>query len=193
MNQVLSYSVGEYTKANGELNTAIGNLMADAVFERTSPILKQRHNLDLDMVLLNHGGIRAPLPKGPVIMKTPYNIMPFENKVVVVKMKGDHILNMINYLAKVQRAHPISGMKLQISKNGKVNLFQIQNKAFDSKKIYTVATNDYLYKGGDRMDFFQSSDTVFDMNYKIRNVLIDYFQSKDTLKPKRDNRFTYSN
>jgi len=193
MNQVLSYSAGEYIKTDGELNTAIGNLMADAVFERTSPILKQRHGLNLDMVLLNHGGIRAPLPKGPVLMKTPFNIMPFENKVVVVQMQGDAVLDMIKYLSVVQRAHPISGMTLQISKSGKMTFFEIQNKAFDPNKIYNVATNDYLYKGGDRMDFFQSSDTIFDMDYKIRAVLIDYFQSKDTLNPTVDNRFTYDN
>lgn len=193
MNQVLSYSTGKYSKTNGELNTAVGNLMADAVFERISPVLKQRYNLDLDIVLLNHGGIRAPLPQGPILMKTPFNIMPFENKVVVTQMRGDAIINMTRYLAKVQRAHPISGMTLEISKLGKISLFEIQNKPFDSQKIYNVATSDYLYKGGDRMDFFQSSDTVFDMNYKIRNVLIDYFQSKDTLNPKQDNRFTYSN
>ena len=63
MNEVLSYSVAEYKKTDGELNTAIGNLMADAVFERCAQILKKRYNIDLDMVLLNHGGIRAPLPK----------------------------------------------------------------------------------------------------------------------------------
>jgi len=63
MNEVLSFSVTEHKKTDGELNTAVGNLMADAVFERCAPILKKRYNLDLDMVLLNHGGIRAPLPK----------------------------------------------------------------------------------------------------------------------------------
>ena len=68
MNEVLSFSVAEHKKTDGELNTAVGNLMADAVFERCAPILKKRYNIDLDMVLLNHGGIRAPLPKGAIKM-----------------------------------------------------------------------------------------------------------------------------
>lgn len=192
MNEKLTYSNAEFNKKQGDLNTAIGNLMADAVFEQTAPVLRKRHNLNLDLVLLNHGGIRAPLPKGSIDMKTPFSIMPFENKVVVVQMRGKAITNMVDYLVKAKRAHPISGMTLQISKDGKVNLFQIQNKTFDPEKTYNIATNDYLYKGGDRMNFFMQSDTVFDMNYKIRNVLIDYFKTKDTLSPARDNRFIYT-
>ena len=192
MNEKLTYSIAEFNKKQGDLNTAIGNLMADAVFEQTAPVLRKRHNLNLDLVLLNHGGIRAPLPKGSIDMKTPFSIMPFENKVVVVQMRGKAITNMVDYLVKAKRAHPISGMTLQISKDGKVNLFQIQNKPFDPEKTYNIATNDYLYKGGDRMNFFMQSDTVFDMNYKIRNVLIDYFKTKDTLSPARDNRFIFT-
>jgi hypothetical protein len=43
------------------------------------------------------------------------------------------------------------------------------------------------------MDFFQKSETVLDIDYKIRNVLIDHFTTKDTLNPKRDQRFIYTN
>ena len=193
MNEVLSYSVAEYKKTDGELNTAIGNLMADAVFERCAPILKKRHNVDLDMVLLNHGGIRAPLPKGAIKMNTPFNIMPFENKVVIAQMKGSVLMKLVNYLTKAKRAHPISGMELTITRNGTIKTLRVQGEEIESNRIYFVATNDYLYKGGDRMDFFQNSEALFDLDYRIRNVLIDHFTTKDTLNPKRDQRFIYTN
>ena len=167
--------------------------MADAVFERCAPILKKRYNIDLDMVLLNHGGIRAPLPKGPIQTKTAFNIMPFENKVVVAQMKGSVLMKLVNYLTKAKRAHPISGMELAITRNGTIKTLRVQGKEIESNRIYFVATNDYLYKGGDRMDFFQKSETVLDIDYKIRNVLIDHFTTKDTLNPKRDQRFIYTN
>ena len=86
MNEVLSYAVDTYSKTNGDYNTAIGNLMADAVFELSSPLLKSRTGKDLDIVLLNHGGIRSILPKGNVTTKSAYSLMPFENSVVVVPM-----------------------------------------------------------------------------------------------------------
>ena len=52
-----------------------------------------------------------------------------------------------------------------------------------------MATNDYLYNGGDRMTFFQPNEGLHVLDYKIRNVLIDYFKKQDTLNPKRDRRF----
>ena len=193
MNKVLSYSDDEYKKTDGALNTAIGNLMADAVFEQSAPIFNKRYNLDLDLVLLNHGGIRAPLPKGPIFTKTAFNIMPFENKVVVAQLNGKVVMELVNYLKKAKRAHPISGMTLHITKKGKVKKLEIQGKNIDFNKIYNVATNDYLFNGGDRMEFFKKSKTVFDLDYKIRAILIDYFTAQDTLNPKRDQRFIYTN
>ncbi|HMC02386.1 MAG TPA: hypothetical protein VKN14_15205, partial [Flavobacteriaceae bacterium] len=56
-------------------------------------------------------------------------------------------------------------------------------------KTYYVATNDYLYSGGDNMTFFKPNDSLYDLNYKIRNALIDYFKKTDTIKPVIDDRF----
>ena len=103
MNQVLSFSVDDYSKNDGDYNTAIGNLMADAVFELTNPVFKGRTGKNIDMVLLNHGGIRSILPKGNITRKTAYKLMPFENSVVVVAIRGSIVLEMINYLESLSQ------------------------------------------------------------------------------------------
>ena len=69
----------------------------------------------------------------------------------------------------------------------------IGNKPIEEETIYYVATNDYLYSGGDRMTFFKQSLNTHILNYKIRNVLIDYFKKSDTLSPIIDDRFTKLN
>ncbi len=163
--------------------------MADAIFELTNPVFKRRTGKNIDMVLLNHGGIRSILPKGNVTTKTAYKLMPFENSVVVVALKGSVVLEMINYLKVSDKAHPISGLELVINADNSYQKIQIGNTDVDSEKIYFVATNDYLYKGGDQMEFFKKSDTLYELNYKIRNVLLDYFSINDTLNPKIDQRF----
>ena len=58
LDSILAYSVDTYTKNDGELNTAIGNFMADAVKEMANPIFKTRTGKNIDIVMLNHGGIR---------------------------------------------------------------------------------------------------------------------------------------
>ena len=84
-------------------------------------------------------------------------------------------------------------MKIEISKNNELNELLVQNQQIDKEKNYYVATSDYLYKGGDNMSFFSESDSVYTINYKIRDILIDFFKKSDTLNLSSDNRFIYSN
>ncbi|MCB0461085.1 MAG: 5'-nucleotidase [Flavobacteriaceae bacterium] len=193
LDSVLAYSAGTYSKTDGDLNTAIGNLMADAVLEEANPVFESRTGKKINMVLLNHGGIRAILSKGNVTTRTAYEIMPFENSVVVASLKGTHINEMIAYLQKAKRAHPISGLSIKLNNNYELIEAKINDNAIDENKTYYVATNDYLYSGGDSMDFFQQSDSLYVLDYKIRNVLIDYFSKKDTINPVIDNRFIKTN
>ncbi len=189
LDSVLAYAAETYSKTDGEFNTAIGNLMADAVFEESNPIFKSRTGHDIDIVLLNHGGIRSIISKGNVTTKVAFEIMPFENLVVVVALKGKQVQQLVDYLAKAKRAHPVAGLKLVLDKNFNVKSASIKGESLDANKTYFVATNDFLYEGGDNMDFFKTNDSLYSLDYKVRNVLIDYFTKKDTLNPVIDDRF----
>lgn len=184
-----AYSPYTLDKKDGELNTAIGNMMADAVLELSNPVFNLKKNKNIDFVLLNYGGIRSIISKGNINEKTAYNLMPFENEVVVTKLIGNDIYKLIDYLRKVKRAHPISGLKLELDKNYELINAEINNKDIDIKKYYYVATSDFLLNGGDKMDFFNKSSENTFLDYKIRDLLIDYFIKIDTLNPKIDNRF----
>jgi len=39
-----------------------------------------------------------------------------------------------------------------------------------------------LVNGGDNIVFFQKNTRLFDLDYKIRNVLIDYFKAVDVVE-----------
>ena len=193
LSQVLCYSLKSHSKSDSELNSAIGNMMADAVFEIASPLFKKNYNINADFVLLNFGGIRSGLPSGEITIETVYKIMPFENTVVIAKMKSQEIKNMINYLISEPKAHPISGIKIEINRENELKKFKIQNKPLIANRDYFVLTSDYLVKGGDNMNFFKKSDSIFTLELKIRDILIDFFSKKDSLDIKSDNRFIYSN
>lgn len=189
LDSVLAYSADTYSKSDGDFNTAIGNFMADAVYSEANPIFKNRTGKNIDMVLLNHGGIRSILSKGNVTKRTAYEIMPFENSIVVVALKGAQIDSLVHYLSSKKRAHPISKLKLTINENHNIVEAKIKGKGIESDKVYYVATNDYLYNGGDNMTFFKTNDSLYVLNYKIRNALIDHFKKADTINPVIDNRF----
>jgi 2',3'-cyclic-nucleotide 2'-phosphodiesterase (5'-nucleotidase family) len=190
LDNVLAYSPETLDKSTGKWQTSIGNLLADVCLERGNLVFKTRENKVLDLCFLNHGGIRAILPKGDVTTRTAFEIMPFENNLVVLALKGEQILAMTTYIIKERKPHPLAGMTFTIAKDNTAKNILIQGKPLDTNKIYYVATNDYLANGGDSMNFFLKNVQKFDMNYKLRNVLIDYFKAVDTIPVAKDIRIS---
>ncbi len=189
LDSVLAYTPNTYSKKVDNFNSAIGNFIADAVYSESNPVFKRITGKNIDMVLLNHGGIRAGINKGNISKQTAFELMPFENSVVVVALKGKQINNLIKYLSISKKAHPVSKLQLILDKDFNVSKAAIQGKVIKPNQTYYVATSDYLYNGGDNMTFFKPNAGFNYLNYKIRNVLIDKFNKIDTLKAVIDNRF----
>jgi 2',3'-cyclic-nucleotide 2'-phosphodiesterase (5'-nucleotidase family) len=197
MEEVLAYTPKAMTKSDFKLNTPIGNMMADAVMEMASPIFEKRTGNTINLVVLNYGGIRSGINAGNITTRTAFNIMPFENEVAVAELTSDELKTLVDYLVQNKVAHPIAGLQVILDAEGelkeaKVNGEQISLLDSDGQvqnTSYYVATSDYLVKGGDQMTFFLNSKAIYTLDYKLRNVFIDYFQKKDTITPKRDQRF----
>lgn len=189
LDSTLAYAPRMITKTDGFYNTSAGNLMADVILSESNPIFKARTGKNIDFVLLNHGGIRSIISAGKVSARTAYEVMPFENSIVVVELSGTSVLDLVDFLIKSKRAHPVSGMQIIIDKKDKIKTLKIQGKPFVEKQRYFVATSNYLVTGGDNMGFFKNMLGKTDTDYLIRNAMIDYFKKVDTLKPVVDDRF----
>lgn len=187
LGKILSYAPVTLDKS-GKWQTTVGNLMADATIDHANRIYKSRTSKNVDLVLLNIGGIRSILPKGDVTTRTAFELMPFENKVIVAELPGSAILEMIDYLISEKKAHPLSGMTFTINKNNTAKDIRINGQPFDINRTYNVATSDYLVTGGDRMYFFKKSIKNTDIDYKLRSIMIDYFKEKDTIPTLTDIR-----
>ena len=94
----------KYTKKDGELNSTL-NLFADATFEVCNPIYNEISNENIDVVLLNMGGIRSIISEGEISKKTAFELMPFENQILLLKLKGDVIKEMVEYLILERKSH----------------------------------------------------------------------------------------
>ena len=189
MNTPISYSPETYKKNDGELNSTLSNMFADATYEMSNPVFNKMSGENIDIVLLNNGGIRSIISKGNISEKTAFELMPFENSIVVLELSGFSIIKMIDYLRKVKLQHPISGLQITLNNDYSVNEVKINGVSIENEKKYYVATTDYLLEGGDKMYFLAETTKTTDINYKMRDILIDYFKKYDTLKLKSDNRF----
>jgi 2',3'-cyclic-nucleotide 2'-phosphodiesterase (5'-nucleotidase family) len=190
LDNILAYCPETLDKNDGKWQSTIGNLMADVTLLRGNLVFVAREKKDINLCILNNGGIRAILPKGNVTTRTAYEIMPFENSLVVVALKGEQILELVDYFIATQKPHPLSGITFTIGKDKTAKNILIQGKPIEKETIYYVATNDFLSNGGDNMNFFKKGIQKYDLDYKLRNVLIDYFKEIDTIPVIRDVRIS---
>ena len=189
LDSALAYAPKPITKEDGEFNTTAGNLLADIVRSQANPIFKSRTGKDIDFVLLNHGGIRSIISAGKVSARNAFEVMPFENNIVVAAVNGTAVNDMVAFIVQSGRAHPISGMQIVLDKDRKLRKALINGEPVNPKRTYYVATSDYLVTGGDQMGFFKNNISINDTDYLIRNAMIDYFKKVDTLAPVIDDRF----
>jgi 2',3'-cyclic-nucleotide 2'-phosphodiesterase (5'-nucleotidase family) len=100
-------------------------------------------------------------------------------------------MELLNYFIQEHKPHPISGLVFRISAASAPVDIKINGKDFDINNTYYVATSDYLANGGDNMLFFKKELARYDLNYKLRTVLIDHFTQVDTLiAPKNERVFS---
>lgn len=185
----LSYAPKTISSSDGRYNSSAGNLLADIVMEQANPVFKSRVNKDIDFVVLNHGGIRSVISRGDVSSRTAYEVMPFENKIVIVEMRGKPVRDLVSHLINSNRPHPISGIEIVTGHNDQLVSVTIQGRPFDENHTYYVATADYLFNGGDDMKFFKDTLKYTEIQYLVRNAMIDYFKKNDTILASVDDRF----
>lgn len=189
LNKVLA-NAPETLDKSGEWQSSMGNFLADITFEKSNKVFELREKKLLDICLLNHGGIRSIIPKGNVTARTAYEVMPFENSAIVIGLKSEQIVEIVNYIISEKKPHPLKGLTFTIDKNNQAKNILVNGKPLDSNKTYYVVTSDYLSNGGDNMLFFKKGVEQYDLNYKLRNIIIDYFQENKTITANKDIRIT---
>jgi 2',3'-cyclic-nucleotide 2'-phosphodiesterase (5'-nucleotidase family) len=166
MNVVIGSNAAELRKDQPE--GTLGNFLADAM----RIMAEKKYNTKVDVALSNNGGIRInSLLKGDVTIGKIYELMPFDNMLVLLKMKGMTVRKLVNQVL-VKGGWPLSGMQIN-SKGGMVQTILIQGVALDDEKEYTIATSDYIANGGDDCDFLKSIAPQ-NNNVLLRDMLIDY-------------------
>lgn len=160
---------------------SIINIFSDIVLERG----KRLTNEKVDMAILNNGGIRHTLPKGMVSEGHVIMVLPFENTIEVVKIKGDSLAKVMAQMGK----RPMNGVSGNVSAVYDPSLNEcteilINGKPLDPEKYYNVATIDYLAEGGDYLSAFKSGEVIAKSeNILSRDITNALKARKKSLKP----------
>lgn len=173
MNQVLAFSSFAMRKASPE--GLLNNFVADLVFEVADELYDPEDGQKIDFCLLNYGGLRASLPAGQITKSRVFEIMPFENEMVVITLSAEKAYELFKYVASSQNGMPISGLRIGI-KGGDLGHVLIQGQEFNPNRNYKVVTSDYLAEGGDRMRFFLDPLNTEMIGMRVRDAIILYME-----------------
>lgn len=165
MNIVLGKADDALTKTQPESD--LGNFMCDLILKKS----RDYYGSHVDFTFINHGGIRLPsLPIGDITLGRMIELMPFENRVVIMELDGVTIDSLFNHMAAKGGWH-VSGASYKI-KNGKAYDIMIQNEPLQSRGVYIVAVSDYLAQGGDNCNMLKGKFYI-DTKKTLRDALIE--------------------
>ena len=148
-------------------------------------------NKAVDLGIANRGGIRTPMNSGPITRGGIMEMLPFDNRVVVLELTGQQLLDVFDTNVKAPRvgfSRPVA----VVVENGHVTRATLNGVAVDPEKTYVVSTVDYLANGGDYMTpltlgkVLNSSDRIMNLD------VIDYIGSLKgkTVKENKTRRFS---
>ena len=150
----------------------LSNFSADVYRETASKYLGK----EVDLAVVNLGGLRTIVPAGNITIGKVFELMPFENELVIVWLKGDKLNGLLQYFAGMG-GEGVSGLHMEIS-NGKAVNILVNGKPIDPEKLYSISTNDYLAGGNDHMIQLAQNVKRVNTGIKVRDMLLDYIKNE---------------
>ena len=160
------------------------NWATDALWEAAKKVYPEK----VDIAIVNMGGMRCEWPAGPITKEKVFELMPFDNELVVLTLKGEDVISLCESFAKYG-GQGVAGMRVTVI-DGNLADVQVGGKAVDPKALYTVATSDYLSGGTDHMEALTRYVEYWKSDLKIRDLYMEAVQTQDTLRAAVDGRMT---
>lgn len=127
----------------------LSNFLTDILLNESSKYIKDPTFDNLDISMLNFGGIRTSMPKGDVTVGDLYRISPFDNYLVFIVLKGSELRKALGRFTAQFNA-PYAGATL-VYTNNKPSQILVQGNPIDDNRLYTLVTLNFISDGGDHL------------------------------------------
>lgn len=175
MNGVIGYVEKNMDKKLPE--SELGNFMADAYLH----MAREKYNTQVDAAFMNYGGIRLnQIPVGNITTGRIFELMPFDNLLVLQKIKGSVLQEFLDLTAN-KGGWPVAGITMEIKDlpEGQVGKkaveIMIGGKRLDPESVYTVTNSNFVANGGENADMLKSIPQIVN-GYLMRDALFDYIK-----------------
>ncbi|MCC7015534.1 MAG: bifunctional metallophosphatase/5'-nucleotidase [Planctomycetes bacterium] len=187
MRRTIGELAGPLKAGRGPLSTVAGNWVADMLRERVGG----------DVGIHNRGGTRAEIDAGPVTVREVFEMLPFDNDVVLLELPGADLAEVVRGAIEgtTHSGLDYSGMRVFVksrSEGGKTLLtlerIEIGGKPLDPAASYRVATNSFLAGGGDGFAEFARAKRSTQDPILMRELAAEVLERAGTLTPPSEAR-----
>jgi 2',3'-cyclic-nucleotide 2'-phosphodiesterase (5'-nucleotidase family) len=186
MNQDIGECAMELNKEGAPQNL-LCNFVADLLL---SEINENKAYEKVDISFGSSGGLRNIIPKGKITVRHIYELMPFDNEIVILTLTANDVVKLIDFLA-TKGTGIFAGGSFVITKDKKSAQVMINNQPIHEDRTYRVITSDYIANGGDNLKFLLQAVKRENTGILFRDMIINYIKKqKEPLSAKIDNRMT---
>lgn len=172
----------------------LSNFLTDILLEESSQYIKDTAFDNLDLSMLNFGGIRTSMLAGNVTIGDLYRITPFENYLTFILLKGSELRKALSRFTDQFNA-PYSGAVITY-KNNRPTQILVQGKPLDDNRIYKLVTLNFISDGGDHLLEGIQYEKIEYTTVTFRDFLISELKAKtsrgETIVGKKDGRAVFN-
>ncbi|PSR57119.1 hypothetical protein AHMF7605_28385 [Adhaeribacter arboris] len=155
---------------NAVFESSLGNFVADLQRSEAAHLLGK----PVDMGLMTRGGLRYIIPQGKITVGDVFELMPFENELLVLTLSGPTVEKLFQFGAE-KKILALSNASFTIQNNQASNIL-IGGKPLNAQKTYTLAISDYLANGGDNLIFLKEAIKTEKVGILLRDAIIQHIQ-----------------
>lgn len=165
MDEVIGYASHDLT-SEGRYESTLGTFVTKLLKEQS----ESSYQVKVDVAIMNHhGGLRAPLNQGPVTLGEVFEVMPFENEMILLEIPGDSLEQVIKFIGKSGRSM-IWPVSFHVTADKVTNIL-IDGKELEPEKNYILTISDYLANGGSGFHMLSSAKRMEVESVKLRDMI----------------------
>lgn len=134
-----------------------------------------REHYGTEMALVQSGGIRADLTDGDITLRDIYSILPYENRIIPVRLPGRSIRRLIEKAVNDGADAALAGV--EVTSSDEALTIYVNGVHLDDSRDYTIALSEYVTSGGGGFDVISESSYMMPLDKadKDSDILIKYF------------------
>jgi 2',3'-cyclic-nucleotide 2'-phosphodiesterase (5'-nucleotidase family) len=177
---------------------SLGYFVSDGLRSEASRRLKT----PVVLTITNSGGLRRnAIPEGTLRVQDIFELLPFENALIVLDMTGEQVLKLLQSVLTAGDAQSGARIKYRNKENGRPEFISAsfidangRETRIDPQAVYSIVTIDYLYnlKSGSYA-ILREAKNMRPLEVTLRDAIIEYVKALNArgvpVRAALDNRF----